>query len=169
MSEQQLRALFATWIDRLDLTHWTIEVAVEKIKPRTRTMETSKSPHYDRGRIVVQPWVIAGNPPSTWHAAPEKTFDRVVEETIVHELLHLLLWETTSAICLLASYTKTPAYETAFKVQEHQEENAVDRLSVALVNMAHAESKRFASRATANSNSRRTHSHASPDRVLGAS
>lgn len=133
MTERQLRALCDVWIERLGLAHWTIEVAVEKIKPRTISMQTTKSPHYDRGRIVVQPWVLSGNPPSDWHPAPHRTLEQVIEETMVHELLHLLLWETSSAICLLAKFSKASAYSAAVTVQEHQEEGFVDRLSVALV------------------------------------
>lgn len=133
MSERQVRDLFAVWQERLGLSHWMIEVAVEKIKPRTASMRTTKSPHYDRGRITVQPWVISGEPPADWYPAPNRTFEQVIEETIVHELLHLLLWETSSAIYLLAKFSKPAAYATAITVQEHQEEGMVDRLSVALV------------------------------------
>jgi len=133
MTEQQIRDLFTLWQQRLGLSHWTIEVAVEKLKPRTTSMRTSKSPHYDRGRIVVQPWVVTGDPPPDWYKAPDTSFERVIEETIVHELLHLCLWECSSAICLLAPSSKKSAYQAAITVQEHQEEHFVDRLSVALV------------------------------------
>lgn len=128
MTEKQLRTLCDAWIARLGLGHWTIEVVVEKLKPRTTSMRTTKSPHYDRGRIIVQPWVIRGQPPADWHPAPGRTFARVIEETIVH-----VLWETSSAICLLAKFSKASAYSAAVTVQEHQEEGFVDRLSVALV------------------------------------
>jgi hypothetical protein len=137
MTEASLRSLFDLWIGRIGLSHWTIEVAVEKLKPRTTTMRTSKSPHYDRGRIVVQPWVIAGDPPADWFKAHDASFDRAIEETAVHELLHLCLWECSSAICLLSQFSKKSAYATAIAVQEHQEENLVDRLSVALVKAWH--------------------------------
>jgi hypothetical protein len=133
MTERRLRKMFDDWIDRLGLGHWTIEVAVEKIKPATTTMRTTKSPHYDRGRVIVQPWVLTGTPPANWHKAAGVPFERVIQETIVHELLHLLLWECSSAIYLLADFAKHPAFTTALAVQEHYEENLVDRLSVALV------------------------------------
>jgi hypothetical protein len=133
VNEERIRDLCTLWQARLGLSHWTIEVAVEKMKPRTTSMRTSKSPHYDRGRIVIQPWVIAGDPPADWHKAPGASFEQVVEETVVHELLHLHLWECSSAICLLHPFSKKAAYQTAVTVQEHQEENLVDRLSVALV------------------------------------
>jgi hypothetical protein len=136
--EKHLRALFNIWSKRLGLGHWTIEVVVEKIKPRTTSMRTSKSLHYDRGRITVQPWVLTGDAPPDWHPAPGRSFKGVVEETVVHELLHLLLWETSSAICLLHQFSKKSAYGAAVTVQEHQEEGMVDRLSVALVRAWHA-------------------------------
>jgi hypothetical protein len=131
--EKHIRDLFDTWQERLGLSHWTIEIAIEKLKPRTTTMRTSKSPYYDRGRIIVQPWVIAGEPPPNWHKAHDASFAQAIEETVVHELLHLHLWECSSAICLLHPFSKKSAYLTAVAVQEHQEENLVDRLSVALV------------------------------------
>lgn len=133
MTEDDLRKLFAVWIDKLGLSHWSIEIEINKFKPRTTTMQAWKSPHYDRGRIVVQPWVISGEPPSDWHPAPDVPFVQVIEETVVHELLHLLLWNTTEVIGLLRPFSKRSAFETAIKVQENEEENFVDRLSCALV------------------------------------
>jgi hypothetical protein len=133
VTEAKLRDLFAAWQSRLGLAHWTIEITIQRLKPSTTTMRTSKSPHYDRGRIIVQPWVIAGSPPPDWFKAHDASFAQAIEETVVHELLHLHLWEFSSAICLLHQFSKKPAYATAVTVQEHQEENLVDRLSVALV------------------------------------
>jgi len=133
MTEPLLRAVFDKWIERLGLSHWMIEIVVHKFKPRTTTMQTTKSPHYDRGRVLVQPWVITGELPADWHKASDVSFEQEIERTVVHELLHLLLWETSSAICLLHGASKQSAYAVVVAVQEHQEEHFVDGLACALV------------------------------------
>jgi hypothetical protein len=133
VTERNLRHLFDVWIGRLGLQHWTIGIVIERIKPATTTMRTTKSPHYDRGRVTVQPWVLTGKPPANWHKAPNITFEQQIEMTVAHELLHLLGWEFGSAIYLLSEHSKKSAFDVAIRVQEHEEENFVDRLSRALV------------------------------------
>jgi hypothetical protein len=134
VTELELRRFFETWIERLGLQHWTIEIVVARLKPKTTTMRTTKSPNYDRGRVTVQPWVLTGKPPANWHQSPDMTFAEQIEATVIHELLHLLLWETSSAIYLLSEHAKRSAFDCAISVQESREENFVDRLSVALLN-----------------------------------
>jgi hypothetical protein len=132
MSERKLRALFDAWIERFGLSHWEIEIVVERIKPRTTTMRTTKSPNYDRARVSVQPWVLTAKPPATWHGAPSQTFAEQIETTVVHELLHLCIWSTSEAICLLQPFSKRSAFATTVAVQEGREELAIDNLSRAL-------------------------------------
>jgi hypothetical protein len=105
---------------------------VEAIKPTTTTMRTTKSPHYERGRITIQPWVLTKKPPRNWHKAPSQTFARQIETTIVHELLHLSLWATSETVCLLQPSCKPSAFAAVIAMQEKQEELAVDNLSRAL-------------------------------------
>lgn len=134
MTHQSLDECITYWISVLGLQEWDIAWEFSALKPKTTTARCFKSGSYKRARILFQPWVLRKEPPKNWHRAADCTFDEQIEITAIHELLHLVVWEMSSSICLLADYAKTSAYEVAFEVQEEREELMVDQLSRALYN-----------------------------------
>lgn len=132
MSEKEIEDLVKKWAKRLGISHYDIFVSVEKIKPRTTTMRCTKSPNYDRCQILVQPWVLKSEPPSDWKKCNVRSFKEEMEISIIHEVIHLALWEMAQTIRYLQDSSKKSDFYIVVGMQEQLEENVVDRMACSL-------------------------------------
>lgn len=96
MTETQLRKLFKLWKHRLGLDQWHIEVRIEPCEDPESYMEVERSIDYQRARIIVSPWMIGKGEIPKGVLLP--LTDEMVEESLVHELLHICTRDLVSIV-----------------------------------------------------------------------
>lgn len=119
MTAKQLTALARKWQARLVLDAWriTYEHADE---PGDCWAMTSPSRQYRAAKITFDPGLKVAS-------------TRLVEQTIVHELIHVLMRDADRAFADAADQLHPQAGEQATKRYEHAVEGFVDSLAEALI------------------------------------
>lgn len=110
-----------TWADRLGLGHWTITVDWDQPTDEGKLATVYRSHDYDTARIILT---------SDWQKMTRSDLD----QTIVHELLHLNVRDLSRAhdYLLEAVEDNTAATNIAIAAWKRAEEGCVDRLATAL-------------------------------------
>ncbi len=135
MTETQLRKLLNVWKKRLGLADWHIILSIEACDDEYSYMEVNRSIEYKRSELIVQPWLLGiGKPPKDILIKLDKQWPTFIEETLVHELLHLLV--TGMSIIVkddIDGFLHRDVYAQVWKSFHHAEERMVDDLAVSLV------------------------------------
>lgn len=131
MTKTELYHLFKLWQHRLGLDMWHIDVLVAPCEDPEAYMEVERSTDYQRARITVNPWMLGeGTVPKV---ALLPLTDETVEESIVHELLHIL---TRDFVIIVKYDLDEMLHRDVHKVFEttmtRTDERFVDGLAVAL-------------------------------------
>lgn len=135
MTEPRLQQLLAEWTRRLGLERWEIDLRVEPCECETAYMEVERSFLYERATIAVAPWLMGQG---DWPAdCMRRASPHHVEETLVHELLHLHTRDIMRAGREADGQMHRDAYTIYEQRLEDAEEQLVDRLAVALVRAHH--------------------------------
>ena len=99
MTEAEIRSLaeslVATWRPRLDLLDWRIAVSVTADVERPRGAETKCGWHTKQALIRVPPDYAERAHGEYGEALPGRSDEDILEESIVHELLHLVGYPLT--------------------------------------------------------------------------
>lgn len=88
ITTQSLEELVELWQERLNLPDWTISikfVSLEKMENKDADAEVDLHPTHKVAYIYVAP-------PGAHDTPTNKVVNRDIELTIVHEMLHILLW-----------------------------------------------------------------------------
>ena len=137
MSPAKLEALVPVWQERLGLAHWTIIVEVDGRHIAEDgddvAMRIFRHQRYDDAVLEVAPWMVGdGQPPDVIEAA--MLDDRLVEQKLVHELLHLCSRDLANIIeDDLDGFLQRDAHELVRLGAVRAEEAMVDRLAKTLV------------------------------------
>lgn len=127
MTEKQLRKLVRRWAKRLGIGHY--ELVVDVVPFEGDALAEVKCSQYERAHIKVQPFVLRGE---RMHDVP---YVNGLEQTIVHELLHIVLYPLQSPLQILEETSTLPGalHDFLDEARSRREEEVVDRLAVALV------------------------------------
>lgn len=135
MSKKEISLLLTKWTKILGLSDWRIVVVYEDCEDETSYMEVVRSTDYKRAKIVIPTWVIGEkDQPKDMLIPLDKVDETFLEESLVHELLHLVVTPITVVIRQDIEYQlHRDAFSLLEKTMSHAEERVVDNLSVALV------------------------------------
>lgn len=111
------------WQHALGLSHWEIDLDWDTIAPEDCFARTWRANDYDLACV----WF-----PKAWRERSREE----VEQTIVHELVHLVLRDAAQAHRLVCDQLPKRAQELAGRYWTNREEQAVDRLAHAFVRVA---------------------------------
>lgn len=132
MTEHELEMLLRTWQRRLGLSHWHIHLRQGNVERSNSYLDIERVPTYERAVISYQPWLLTGEPPENVMDIP--LTDRVVEEKIVHELLHCHTIGMAGVVRdHLDGQLHHDVHSVVTEVFGFEEERCVDRLAAALV------------------------------------
>lgn len=133
-SKKQISLLLKKWTKILGLSEWRIIVEYRNCEDETSYMEIIRSVDYRRAKLIIPWWVIGqGDPPKDILMHPNKIDENFWEESIVHELLHLVVTPISVVIRDDLEYQlHRDVYSIIEKSMRHAEERVVDNLSVAL-------------------------------------
>jgi len=130
-TKKEISSFLKKWTKILGLTDWRINIVYENCEDEKSYMEIVRSVDYKRAKLVIPWWAIGEeDPPKDLLIRPDKNF---WEESIVHELLHLVV--TPMAVILrddLEYQLHRDVFSLAEKSLRHAEERVVDNLSVSL-------------------------------------
>ena len=136
MTEPQFRKLLKIWQKRLGLNDWRIIFSIRNCDDRYSVMEVIRSSeYYKRAELIVPPWMFGiGNPPEDIMFPPDKQWPTFMEESLVHELLHLVTNEMSIIVREdICTFLHRDVYTQVYNSYRHAEERMVDNLSVMLV------------------------------------
>lgn len=127
--------LLEKWTEILGLSDWRIVVVYEDCDDETSYMEIVRSVDYRRAKLVIPLWAISKkDPPKDLILDPKNVNESFWEESLVHELLHLVV---TPMSVVIRQDIEYQLHRDVFSLLEktlcHAEERVVDNLSVALV------------------------------------
>ena len=123
MTKAAIERIVRVWVPRLGLERWKIEVDFSKPCADENVAEVEKSSFYDTGTIRLE----AG-----W-AKWEPVF---AEQTLVHELLHLLHRDVDEAFRDIEGQLHRDAWTMADRRYKQAMEGFIDRMAFRLVEIA---------------------------------
>lgn len=130
--EAELRRLVALWAPRLGLSHFRIDVRIEKsnLADDEAAMAYTHA-HYERATIRFQPWTVGleDPPPGTLQGYDGDE----LEVLVVHELLHVRLAELDPFADALEDQVHRDVWAVASELWSSAVERTVDRFAAALV------------------------------------
>lgn len=131
MTEKKLRSLLDLWKTRLGLSDWRINLVIAPCEDETSYMEITRSIYYQRAKITVNPWML------DIKKVPKDVLielnDNTIEESLVHELLHLYTRDLVSIVRNdLGELLHRDVHEIICNSISRADERCVDALSVAL-------------------------------------
>lgn len=131
MTDRDLRHLLSVWQERLGLDLWRIELRVG-CELETSFMEIHRQSSYERAIVYYQPWLLDGELPDS--VIDFDLTDGVVEEKLVHELLHC---HTIGMVAVVRDDIDGQMHRDVETVMlaafSREEERCVDKLAQALV------------------------------------
>lgn len=135
LTERDLRSLLGLWQRRLSLDHWFLVLKVGGCEDASTYMEVHRSTVYQRAVVHCQPWMLGeGEAPEDVLIRGDDLTDSFVEESLVHELLHL---HTRDMRAIVRDDLDGQVHRDVYTVLEagmsRAEEQCVDRLASALV------------------------------------
>lgn len=135
ITKRKFSLLLKKWTKILGLTNWKINVVYEDCDDESSYMEITRSIDYHRAKLIIPLWAIGEkDPPKDLLMHPEKIDETFWEESLVHELLHLVVTPMSVVIRQDIEYQlHRDVYSLLEKTMMHAEERVVDNLSVALV------------------------------------
>lgn len=119
MTKRQIEGLVETWKGHLGLDGWKIAVEFATV-PDTSYAEINGERSYDAAKLTISP------------AYGEWT-ENFAEQTIVHELLHLLVRDIDNVVEDARSQLHPQASAQIEKRYDHEVEGFVDRLAIRIV------------------------------------
>lgn len=131
-TEAHFLSLLNLWQKRLGLDLWEIHVSFVDFGQPGVICRVHKSTEYNRAMIEVKPWLLEGKSPPEWECGREMT-SRDVEETIVHELLHLVTAKYWMWVKAIEPDCHRDALDATCRMFDVVDENIVDSLAIALV------------------------------------
>ena len=119
MTRKQIEALVEAWKARLGLDGWKIAVEFPTV-PTASYSEVTVDGSYDSATLTVSPGF-------------EAMTQKVANQTVVHELLHLLIRDMDAVMEDARSQLHPQASAQVEKRYEHEVEGFVDRLAIRIV------------------------------------
>lgn len=134
MTKKEISLLLTKWTKILGLTEWKILVVYQDCEDELSYMEITRSIDYRRAKLIIPWWVIGEkDPPRDLLIDPNRVDKDFWEQTLVHELLHLIVTPITIVIRQDIEYQlHRDVFSLLEKTMLHAEERVVDNLSVAL-------------------------------------
>lgn len=130
MSERELARRARLWARRLGIGHYRIELVIGATEDSDHIAEAKRTTPYEEATLIFQPWTVGqGAPPEGAKALT----DELLEQTLVHELLHVAVKPMFATLALLEDHLHPAAAALFAKAFEDAEERVVDRLAWALV------------------------------------
>lgn len=134
MTKKNFCSLLELWKSRLGLSEWRIAVVYEDCDDESSYMEIIRSIDYHRAKLIIPRWVIGEEePPKNLLIDPKTVDENFWEESLVHELLHLIVTPMSVVIRQDIEYQlHRDVHSLLEKTMIHAEERVVDNLAVAL-------------------------------------
>lgn len=134
MTKRKFSLLLKKWTNILGLTNWKINVVYGDCYDESSYMEIIRSIDYHRAKLIIPLWAIGKqDPPKDLLLSPNYINETFWEESLVHELLHLVVTPMSVIIRQDIEYQlHRDVYSLLERTSMHAEERVVDNLSVAL-------------------------------------
>lgn len=134
MIKEDFSLLLKKWVDILGLTDWRINVVYQDCDDELSYMEIARSIDYRRAKLIIPLWVIGEkDSPKDLLIDPNNVHESFWEESLVHELLHLVVSPISIVIRQDIEYQlHRDVFSLLEKTSIHAEERVVDNLAVAL-------------------------------------
>lgn len=134
MTKKDFSLLLKKWTNILGLTDWRINIVYQDCDDESSYMEIVRSIDYRRAKLVIPLWAIdEKDPPKDLLINPNNVHESFWEESLVHELLHLIV---TPMSIIIREDIQYQLHRDVFSLLEktsiHAEERVVDNLAVAL-------------------------------------
>jgi hypothetical protein len=134
MTKKKISLLLKKWTDILGLEKWKINLVYEDCEDESSYMEIIRSIDYHRAKLIVPTWVIGKKEAPKDLIMGSNLNETFWEESLVHELLHLVVTPMSVVIRQDIAYQlHRDVFSLLEKTSMHAEERVVDNLSVALV------------------------------------
>lgn len=134
MTKKKISLLLKKWTNILGLANWKINVVYEDCEDESSYMEIIRSIDYHRAKLIIPLWVIGEKNPPKDLIMGSNLNETFWEESLVHELLHLVVTPMSVVIRQDIEYQlHRDVFSLLEKTSMHAEERVVDNLSVALV------------------------------------
>ena len=134
MTKKKISLLLKKWTDILGLEKWKINLVYEDCEDESSYMEITRSIDYHRAKLTIPTWVIGEKEAPKDLIMGSNLSETFWEESLVHELLHLVVTPMSIVIRQDIEYQlHRDVYSLLEKTMMHAEERVVDNLAVALV------------------------------------